>query len=168
MITLNSEAKKLRIVQYKLMPLPTKTKYWVLHVQVGRDGTKKDGDYMSHSIVVPNEVARDLLSYEGTEVEFYPSFRPGSMQGYMRRLTQEGAQFFGSEKFLERFSYSFRQYIEALTSPTKDMDTWDEPFQICMEEAQEEMASMLEEKVMKETLKNLVGLHSNTEGETTH
>jgi len=170
MITLNSEAKKLKIVQYKLMPLPTKSNYWVLHVQVGRDGRKTDGDYTSHSMVVPNEVARDLGSTtdHGELIEFHPSFRPGSMQGYMRRLTQQGAQFFGSEKFLEKFSYSFRQYIEALISPDKDMDTWAERFEIFMEDAQLEMASKMEEKVMKESLKDLVGLHSNNDNETTH
>lgn len=76
---LNEEARENKTIQYKLVPLPSESNFWLLHLQIGQEGTKENKDYCSSSLVVSQIVALALLRKGLTNS---CSFRPKSMQGY--------------------------------------------------------------------------------------
>lgn len=141
-MNMNKQIKK--SVQYKLLPLPTASSFYVLHLQYGTPGNKDNGDYHSSSIVVPQKVALALLK-KGTKNSC--SFRPKSLQGYVIPDDYIVPEF--SDAWSFGTEVSFRQLIDATVEGVAE-----ERFSDYDVKAKEEMAAVLAKKLQGEILED--------------
>lgn len=104
-------------IQFKLQPLPAfnlhlHDSYWLLHLQYGEEGDKKQGDYVSGDIVINNEAA-DILS--GRSSKRSVSYAPGSIAAYSSFDNESEAEAAFDIAFNESpKALSYKKFLEML------------------------------------------------------